>query len=373
MSKICIVSPHLYWYFDSSLGRPSGGAQRQQSLISRKLVSRGYNVSAIVGDYGQPATVEHSGITFINGMPDNVSGLLSKSNAAYRLARSMLWVNADIYVVHGAPMLATVSYYISRLNSQFVFHLMNETDITLEYLRSRYGRLFLALYTRMLRSARVLSQTKHQEHLLRERFQASSTRVPTGYNVPDKDNILGAGEREHVLWVGSSDPEQKNPRLFLRLANSLPKLNFVMISQPFLGKEDFHERLREKAESIRNLTFLGEVEPERVHEYYRKASVLVNTSSYEGFPNTFLEAWRYETPIASLHFDLDGLLEDEQGGFKAGSMENLATGVERLASDESRRSTLGQEGRAYMEKHYSLQRVVDLYEGVFDEIIHGIQ
>jgi len=111
------------------------------------------------------------------------------------------------------------------------------------------------------------------------------------------------------------------------------------------------------------------VAPQHVHEYYRTALLLVNTSSYEGFPNTFLEAWRYETPIASLHFDLDGLLNRGCGGIWAGSMENLVPGVKRLARDGARRAKLGAEGRTYTKKNYSLSRVVALYEEAFREVL----
>jgi glycosyltransferase involved in cell wall biosynthesis len=142
-----------------------------------------------------------------------------------------------------------------------------------------------------------------------------------------------------------------------------------MISQPIPGKESFHQALEEEAREVTNLDFLGPVAPNEVHEHYRTALMLVNTSSNEGFPNTFLEAWRYETPIASLHFDLDGLLSDENGGIRAGTMENLVSSVRRLATDGARRAALGADGRSYMKNNYSLSRVVDLYEEAFQDVL----
>ncbi len=369
MADVCIVSPRLYLYFDPYSGRPAGGSQRQQTLISRELIARGHDVTAIVADYGQEDSVVHEGITFVKGVPEAVEGTIAKGKATYTLGRAMTSVGADIYVVHGAPLLAAVVYGMTSMGGRLIFHLMNETDVDPSHLRSKYTGLFLPFYRALLQFSMVLSQTKRQEQLLEKRFAVQSKRVPTGYSLPKSSEVLPAERRNHVLWVGSSDPEQKKPRHFLQLASDLPDLAFTMISQPIPGKQAFHRTLEEEARAVPNLNFLGPVAPQEVHEYYRTALLLVNTSSYEGFPNTFLEAWRYETPIASLYFDLDGLLSKGHGGIQAGSMDSLVSGVERLASDEARRATLGAEGRMYMKKNYSLSKVIDLYEEAFQEVM----
>ncbi|WP_263790772.1 glycosyltransferase family 4 protein [Salinibacter sp.] len=369
MADICIVSPQLYWYFDPQSGWPSGGAERQQSMISRRLVARGHDVSAIVADYGQDDAVVHDGITFVKEVPDVAEGPIAKINATYNLGKAMASRGADIYVVYGAPLLSTATYLLSKMGGKFIFHLMNDTDVDLSYLRSRYTSLFLPLYRTMLRSSYVLSQTEHQKRMLKKGFEVQSKLVPTGYHLPDPSEVLPAERRNHVLWVGSSAPDRKNPRRFLQLAGELPDLDFTMISQPIPGKESFHQALEEEAREVTNLDFLGPVAPNEVHEHYRTALMLVNTSSNEGFPNTFLEAWRYETPIASLHFDLDGLLSDENGGIRAGTMENLVSSVRRLATDGARRAALGADGRSYMKNNYSLSRVVDLYEEAFQDVL----
>lgn len=369
MANICIVSPRLYLYFDPHSDRPAGGAQRQYSMISRELVARGYDVSAIVADYGQDDIVVHDAITFVKGVPEAVGGVRSKIYAAYTLGQAMAAIGADIYVVNGAPLLSTVTYVLSTIGGQFIFHLANDTDIDPSHLRSKYTRLFLPFYRSMLRSSFVLSQTKDQKRLLKDKFGVQSKHTPNGYTLPDPSEVLPAERRSHVLWVGSSDPEQKNPHCFLELAGELPELDFTMISQPIPGRKAFHQDLEEEARTIPNLDFLGPVVPHQVHGYYRTALMLVNTSSYEGFPNTFLEAWRYETPIASLYFDLDGLLSERHGGIRAGTMENLVSGVKRLASDEVHRAALGEEGRMYMEDNYSLSSLVDRFEEAFQDLL----
>lgn len=369
--KISFVSPRVYLYLSAQDNRPAGGAQRQQSMIMKELVNRGHEVSAIVADYGQNAREEHHGIEVIKGVPEVISGPLSAAYAIYALARAMIVAAADIYVVGGAPRLALTTYVLSRmLRKRFVFRLVNDSDVNPAYLRRRYSPFLFALYSVALRGTdAVMAQTERQQELLREEFEIEGTLVPYGYDLPPLSEIVSHERRDRVLWVGSSDPDQKNPGLFLELAEEFQELGFTMISQPIAGGEAYHEKLLKQAGGVSNLRFLGPVAPDQIHSYYREAMVLVNTSDYEGFPNTFLEAWRYATPVASLYFDLDGLLTKRRGGVLAGSMGKLVSQVGRLASDAGRRRDLGETGREYMRKNFSRVRVADIYERVLKEVV----
>jgi glycosyltransferase involved in cell wall biosynthesis len=277
----------------------------------------------------------------------------------------------DTFLVRGAPRLATATFFSSRiLRKRFVFRVANDADVDLSYLESRYSQPIIRLYRiAVSRAEVVIAQTERQQQLLDDHFNVEASLVPNGYDLPAPSELLSHEKRQHILWVGSSDPEKKNPRLFLQLAKELPNLEFTMVSQPIAGHKKYHRKLLEEASSVKNLNFTGPVAPNEIHDYYRAAMLLVNTSDYEGFPNTFLEAWRYETPIVSLYFDLDSVLKNELGGIWSGSMEKLATAVEQLASNPSRRADLGADGRSHMKENYSLSRVVDLYEDSFERAL----
>ncbi len=369
IESICFVSPRLYLYLGDN--EPAGGAQRQQSMISDELANRGYCISALVADYGQKTREEYNGVELIKGVPEEISGISSIVRALYDLAGAMTSVDPDAYLVRGAPRLAMATFLISKfLRKRFVFRVANDSDVDPSYLQDRYSVLFLFLYKFVVKSSdTVIAQTEHQSSLLEKHFAVDASIVPNGYDLPAGSDTYSSERREHILWVGSSDPEKKNPDLFVELAKFLPDLDFTMISQPIAGKEEAHNELRQKASAVENVSFEGNVAPDKVHEYYKTATLLVNTSEYEGFPNTFLEAWRYETPVVSLYFDLDGLLEEKCGGILAGDTENLVTAVNELSSDTSLRVELGSAGRKYMKNNFSLTKVVDLYEEAFSKAL----
>ncbi|MFB6179446.1 MAG: glycosyltransferase family 4 protein, partial [Halorientalis sp.] len=369
---ICFVSARAYRYLDPDSGRPAGGAQRQQYLIASELRDRGYDVGFVVGDFGQPAEQTLEGIQVFSGCPRSLDEPKSVPAASWRLYRALKRADASVYYVRGAPRLATAAAFCCRLlDRRLLFCVANDADVDPDQLRDRYRGFVRWGYRWALWTAdTVVAQSQAQAASLRDSFGRESDVIPNGYDLPPESAIVQPTDREFVLWVGSSDPEQKRPAAFLSLARALPETEFVMISQPVPGVE-YHDRLRRAAAHVSNLDFLGAVPPDEIHRYYRRASLLVNTSNNEGFPNTFLEAWRYETPVVSLSFDLDGLLsasKPDLGRF-AGGERALVRVVDRLVSDSETRGEIGRASRIYMREHYSLDSVVDEYERVLSAFV----
>ena len=367
--EVCLVSPWLYLYFTPQSDDIAGGAQRQQYLISQELVARGHNVSAIVGDFGQNQVEHRDGVELIKGAPRDVNGPISTIKHVYSLWKSMKYAGADIYLVRGTPRLTIVTHLLTRtLGARFVFRLANDSDVDHGYLRSRYPNPVVKLYnTTIDRADCVVTQTTSQQSKLKSRG-IEAMQVPNGYDMPPDSDIVDHQRRTDIVWVGSSDPDQKCPGRFIGLAKRLPNLKFTMISKPLSDQKSAHEQLRTTARSVDNLDFLGAVSPDDVHKYYQRAAMLINTSDYEGFPNTYLEAWRYATPVISLTFDVDKLLSRGIGGVRVGSMDSLVETVDRLYRTPAVRSRLGSSGRSQLEHKYSLERVTDEYENIFTSI-----
>lgn len=74
-----------------------------------------------------------------------------------------------------------------------------------------------------------------------------------------------------------------------------------------------------------NLKFFGFIPYHKVNEFFRRASVFVNTSSVEGFPNTFIQAWDHYIPVVSLNVDPDNIIQNEKVGFLSGTLKKLVS------------------------------------------------
>ena len=121
----------------------------------------------------------------------------------------------------------------------------------------------------------------------------------------------------------------------------LADVRFVMIGADATGggERPWAQALLERARSLPNLEYLGARSQAQVNQLLARAHVFVNTSRYEGFPNTFIQAWMREVPVVSLHVDPDRLLETQQVGIFCGGEEaRLAQAVRNLLTDSALRS-----------------------------------
>jgi glycosyltransferase involved in cell wall biosynthesis len=98
---------------------------------------------------------------------------------------------------------------------------------------------------------------------------------------------------------------------------------------------------------LRNLEYLGELPIERVNEELSQSDIFVNTSSAEGFPNTFIQAWLRGTLVISCFVDPDRCLSQGGAGIVAGSPSQLISVVGELLNDRGRIRELGEAGRRY--------------------------
>lgn len=106
-------------------------------------------------------------------------------------------------------------------------------------------------------------------------------------SIPD---VHPPGEKEKMLlYVGRLDVSQKRADLIAplweRLHEKLPDWKFMIV-----GDGEYRDTFLKKIEDLPRIESIGQADPA---SYYEKASVLVMTSAYEGFPNVLLEAQSY--------------------------------------------------------------------------------
>lgn len=364
--RVCFISLTTYAYFDSESSVTPGGAERQLYLLGQECTAE-FDVHFVVGDYGQRQTESRDGITLHRAYtPGTDVPLAQRPQQIYTLYKAMQRAAADAYVFRGHRAKAAVTYALARLlDAKWVYNL--SVDSLADSTDDGIARPQAVLFERILADADgVITQSQHQRDLLADSFGVDSTVVPNGY--PPRDGEAATESRDFFLYVGRLDSEQKRPHLFLDLAERLPEESFVLIG-PTDFEASYAAEIERRATALPNVDFRGRVAPDQIHDYYERAVALVNTSAAEGFPNTFLEAWRCETPVLSLDVDPGRFISRDAGGYAAGDMDRLSAMAEQLATEPERRETMGTVARDQFEANYTVGAVAQRYSEVLESCI----
>jgi glycosyltransferase involved in cell wall biosynthesis len=191
-------------------------------------------------------------------------------------------------------------------------------------LSSRWDKF---LYRLGLRLADKITVQSHQQNLMLDRqFGLKGSLIKNFSLHPSKRNA--ADQKKTILWV-STIKQLKRPKLFLQLAEAFPDESFIMIGGAKTGETDLYDKVREKAQAISNLDFLGFQPLNVTEQYFDQCKIFINTSEKEGFPNTFLQAWRRGIPVVS-SVDPDQIIAKNQLGKFVTPPENFRRALHEM-------------------------------------------
>lgn len=369
---ICFVAPETWPVFSGSLDiGVVGGAEVQQSILARLFARAGYRVSMICLDYGQPQKVQVDGVMVYRAHhPD--AGIPALRFIHPRLSgiwRAMRVVDADIYYQRSAAMLtAVVAGFCRWHGKRSIFAAASDTDFLPGRQLIRYRRDRWLFERGLAFMDKVVVQNPNQQRYCQDNYRHVSTLIPSCYE-PPKDLKPGGGEC--VLWVATLRPN-KRPELFLELARRLPQFRFVLVGGACAdpGGDHYFDTVRRAALALPNVEFTGFLPLAQVEPYFDQARVFVNTSIYEGMPNTFLQSWARGIPTVAF-IDTGARLRDEPVYRVVNFIEEAAGELERLFADDTYRAQVSSRCREHFVATHSSAEALARYETLFSEFSQG--
>ena len=217
----------------------------------------------------------------------------------------------------------------------------------------------------------VIAQSQYQQDVLLQTRGKQSLVIPTGW--PLGDDPPPIDEREYVLWVGAIK-YHKQPWYFIDLAIQNPGEQFVMIGPPTQESQrqsSFYSYVINRAKEVPNLTFIDQqISLSAIGQYFRDAKVFVNTSAFEGFPNTFIQAMGAGTPLLSLNVNPDGFMETANCGICAnGNLQQLDKALGKLLNDDELRSEMGLQARRYAVARHDITKTIHQLERMIQSVL----
>lgn len=344
-----------------------GGSQYQAKMLLESLVEDGHEVTYLARSTSPD--FEPKGYQIVTLKGHGRSRVFDSKD----LYSQLKMLNPDvIYQRVGCAYTGVCAYYSRRHDARMIWHLASDMDVGQSIPRSRnplnqlewkmvdYGRKHASV---------IVAQTQDQAALLLNTYGRNVNAViPNFQPVPEVFDHQTSKVGTSILWIGNLKPI-KQPDIFVQLANDLrdvPNLSFRMIGRPYPDKSK-QLAIEEKMSAIPNLEYVGGLPLEQVNEVLRETHLLINTSTVEGFSNTFIQAWMRGVPVVSLRVNPDNVLSNENLGRTAGNRyESLKALTLDLVEDPNTRQRLSDNVRDYALKNHSMQNISQLKKVMLD-------
>lgn len=333
----------------------SGGAERQLVLLARWLARQELRVCHIVEN--------------AEGLPRNCDGVdivCERPQEARRLPGAMLGrvfealgrADARVYVQRSAG-LATglVGGFARSRRRRFIYACASDFDLTGALAQTVVERVGFRVGLPLADA--VVAQTADQ-------LAGASARYHV-VHIPSLCEPAASVEakRRSFLWVGRA-ARYKHPEVFVGLAQSVPEARFTMV-----GCEPGTILNACSLTTLpRNLEVVSRLPQSELLPLYTSAIAVVNTSDFEGFPNTFMEGWARGALALSLRVDPDMVITTRRiGRVAGGSTAALAELARTLWCERDRLSADRQRAMQYIAECHAPERVSARWKQLIDGLL----
>jgi glycosyltransferase involved in cell wall biosynthesis len=371
--NICFVAHFAYKALSGQDDGHIGGVERQTSLMAKWLASRGHRVSVVVWGDGKDGHESIDGVNIVRlcrrdaGLPvlRFFAPRWSSLNRALRVA------DADIYYQNCAEYVTGQVALWARMNKRrFVFSVASDPECLSRppILHSFRERFLFELGRKW--ADKVIVQSRYQQNLLRNETGIRATVLPMPSEKPTTNKQAGQPDNlsrlENVLWIGRIAPV-KRVELLLDIARDSQSIKFDVVGGVDQDAEYAHSMMQ-RASGVPNVVMHGAVNFEDVGKHYQAASVLCCTSEFEGFPNTFLEAWSWGVPVIST-VEPDNLFSRFGIGIKCDGKDDMVRVLQSLHENPDQLRVMSQNARDYFRDHHSKEKAMPAFESMFMDVV----
>jgi glycosyltransferase involved in cell wall biosynthesis len=207
--------------------------------------------------------------------------------------------NKPDYFYEGIPCWTSFLFGIicRRLKIKYILRISNDCflDERAYKSRSRLHLFFQRLGMKL--SYCILCQNNYQFNIVKKEFpdkKVIKISNPVLLNGETYSNDIQS--KKYIAWLGIYQ-YQKNIPLLYEIASLLKDEEFLIAGREHPKCDEGTRYFLYKLAQLPNVKFAGFLERDQVLSFFSKAKYLLNTSHYEGFSNTFLEAMSVATPI----------------------------------------------------------------------------
>lgn len=230
------------------------------------------------------------------------------------------------YLYQGIPGWQSflIGFMCRRLKIKYVLRISNDYLLD-DRIYKNYSRMHRFFQKRGIRLADyILCQNDYQFNIVTKEYpDKKALKISNPIFIQNEVETVAAPLKNYIAWLGLYQ-YQKNLPLLYQIASTLKEEQFIIAGKEGTTCDEETRNYLDKLRELPNVTWAGFLQREQVLPFLSKAKFLLNTSHYEGFSNTFLEAMAVGTPIiTSANVNPDSIITKHKLGIVYSDVADL--------------------------------------------------
>lgn len=232
-----------------------------------------------------------------------------------------------------------------------------------EYIDKRFGNIILSSDKILMLSPYYVQSLKNLGISVENKFDY----VYNPNSFPLQTSLFK--KKKEIIYVGRLDNRSKKVgrliKVWSKVGKKYPDWNLTIVGD---GPDRNQLEVLKKKYQVGNLTFEGFQSP---IEYYKRASIICMTSSFEGFPMVLVEAMQFGcVPIAFDSFEAihDVIIPEKTGELvKPFKIKDYINKLSNLIDDDTKRTTMSDAASMYVAR-FDVKTIADRWEYILETL-----
>lgn len=344
----------------------TAGTERVLSTISNELITRNYDITIASCREGLKSGFKlDRRIKLVSLAGEKYSNTIARKVNGIKKLKALNKKNKFDFIICVDVSLVFYAMFSKNNTSKIIAWEHFNYGVNIGSKLQKYARSISCKKTDALV---VLTENDKELYLKNEK---SIKRVVRIYNPIKYDNKEWNVKRENIVLAVGRLEDQKGFDLLLQawknIENKYKDWKLCIVGK---GKKETQLKALMNTLQLQNVEFAGYKSD--VDKEFRKASVFVCSSRFEGFGMVILEAQANEIPVVSFDcpYGPSELIKNNETGIliENGNIEKLSEGIEDLINDENKRLKLAENAKKWSQ-NFDVIKICDEWERLFKQVL----
>lgn len=367
MNKSITLYDDYVLYLHSKMQFPAGGAATQTLNWYKSLKKVGVEVK-LYGAHPNPSYFANDEDIIIAYNP--TFGIRKLRYFYYKLPKLILNTlklkSTHIYFSVPGVLIGFLIFLLSKTSKKTIIRVSSDVQVEAQYTKD-FNRFQKTMWQFCFKhSDYIFVQNTYQLNRFQKLYPNKVYKLRNPYGGSINEKPLPYESRSYIAWIGNIR-EAKNIPLLIEIAKKLPKVEFVIAGKVLNKASKLLEEFNLLVE-LENVRYLGFLNTAQIAEVLAQSYFLLNTSHFEGFSNTYLEAFAAGTPVLSpKQNDPDDIIQNNKMGYIYNDAEGLQKFIKNLEEDVMLYQILVENCKNYMLNQHSPEKQGNEFRNIIED------